>query len=542
MSGKTAKVVGAILASLAVCFFVGSLVLLADAMLRWPQPFFNADALYLPALFRDLFVDKYPLDGWALATAPVFFPEMPIFFLLAKAIGEVPAVLAWPGVLLTLWVVVALPLLHSLGPAHLRNWQLPLLCVCAGGFALLGTSGDIFFVELVSLVHPHGSLIVALLCVGLVERFHRKGGLLAPGILAVACAVAVASDLLFLPLFILPMLVVVLGHAGFRIARGKLAKIARPSAVAAVLVVSAWLGQRLPALLRGQNYFYYHSPDDSGELLWQTAGSALARIPFELFTAMTWPLGVALLMALVVCSLALVRVLRHPCAPEACGQRWLLAYFPIALVLVVAASAVRGQISYGSVLQPRYMSGVLTYPFLGAVLALLVLAQGFGTQKAPDRKAVVARTLLLLALLAFPVWLAGGRRAGGSLPRNELADCLDANRSLHQLQDGLGDYWVAKPATLFSRGGVRVHAVGAHLEIFHWVSNFWWYYGKAEKPAYNFVVMDRLHHPTVLRAFGPPDAKLSCGPGAVWVYHSNPKLAGYFGRPGLLLWKQSVGR
>ncbi len=41
---------------------------------------FSTDPLYLPSLYKDLFIDKYHLEGWLLNPSPNFFPDIFLFF------------------------------------------------------------------------------------------------------------------------------------------------------------------------------------------------------------------------------------------------------------------------------------------------------------------------------------------------------------------------------------------------------------------------------------------------------------------------------
>ena len=43
--------------------------------------FFNADALYLPSLYKDLMVNSGSYENWHLTPAPYFFPDMILYFL-----------------------------------------------------------------------------------------------------------------------------------------------------------------------------------------------------------------------------------------------------------------------------------------------------------------------------------------------------------------------------------------------------------------------------------------------------------------------------
>ena len=44
--------------------------------------FFNSDTLYLPSIYRDLFVDGFKIEGWFLNPAPNLFPDVFLYFIL----------------------------------------------------------------------------------------------------------------------------------------------------------------------------------------------------------------------------------------------------------------------------------------------------------------------------------------------------------------------------------------------------------------------------------------------------------------------------
>ena len=50
--------------------------------------FFNSDTLYLPSVYKDLFIDGYGIKGWELNPSPNFFPDMSVYFLLSYFIGD----------------------------------------------------------------------------------------------------------------------------------------------------------------------------------------------------------------------------------------------------------------------------------------------------------------------------------------------------------------------------------------------------------------------------------------------------------------------
>jgi hypothetical protein len=49
---------------------------------------FNADAIGVPYIFRDIFIDGGHLKDWQLASAPTLFPDMILYYLLFQIFGN----------------------------------------------------------------------------------------------------------------------------------------------------------------------------------------------------------------------------------------------------------------------------------------------------------------------------------------------------------------------------------------------------------------------------------------------------------------------
>lgn len=49
---------------------------------------FYGDTLYIPAVFRDIFLNDGSFSDWYFAPAPYFFPDMALYFLIKAIIGS----------------------------------------------------------------------------------------------------------------------------------------------------------------------------------------------------------------------------------------------------------------------------------------------------------------------------------------------------------------------------------------------------------------------------------------------------------------------
>ncbi|MCG6550948.1 MAG: hypothetical protein L7F77_01375 [Candidatus Magnetominusculus sp. LBB02] len=103
-----------------------------------------------------------------------------------------------------------------------------------------------------------------------------------------------------------------------------------------------------------------------------------------------------------------------------------------------------------------------------------------------------------------------------------LAQCLDNLKDKYNLSFGLSDYWNSKPATIFSKKGIRLYALTKDLKSYHWINNIDWYTGRNmpgyAKPFYNFIVVNSLDSQLIEQQFGKPTETLSCPGNSYEIY------------------------
>ena len=77
-------------------FVIGILILIYYSIApgsSYIQNMFSSDVMYLPAVFKDIFQDGYKFSDWNFNTAPYFFPDMVLFFILFAVAKSIPLAL-----------------------------------------------------------------------------------------------------------------------------------------------------------------------------------------------------------------------------------------------------------------------------------------------------------------------------------------------------------------------------------------------------------------------------------------------------------------
>ena len=137
-------------------------------------------------------------------------------------------------------------------------------------------------------------------------------------------------------------------------------------------------------------------------------------------------------------------------------------------------------------------------------------------------------------------WLALGqpmpRMLGWSSP---LASCLE-REGLHA---GLADYWIARRTSAASDWRVQIEPLDANGAARVWGNDWSWFahatLDPSRRPAYRFIVTDRLPLATIGSVYGAPDRVATCAGATIWVYddpnrlfdslaHASPFLADTF--------------
>ncbi|MCB1173444.1 MAG: hypothetical protein KDK39_07765 [Leptospiraceae bacterium] len=514
-----------------------------------PAAWLNADAYYFPMLYRDLFEQSYPLSGWSLATAPVFFPDLLIFFPLALLSNAVLAIYLYPLVWSLLWVLslyYAWRTVQETDPGRDQRLQSLGLLFALGGvlFLLAVTVESHLTPSLYSLVHPHGSSLCLIWSAAFWWRYLHTAQWKSLAGLALIALLTIPSDRLFWPLWVAPLAalsLVLLLHPFYRRRWQQLL-----TALGAVYL-AARTGQAALDWLRGAGYLYFGQLKIKREQLDAGYIASLVRLP-----AQAWRDShpIEIILAVLVISIAawyLLRLCRSIVlqGPVFAGNGQTKKYFALlwsgSLAATIGASSMVGYVYYeGDLWHARYLSGLFS-------LSLPLLVWSGWNVRLPRLLLALFSSGLSILILIFGLDYAARQKLpwrAEHLYLDPVARCLDDNKERWQIQDGLSDYWNAKSVTLFSKQGIRAHQITGDVNPYLWVNNFWWYYGSSSKPRYTFILPRRLEEQALREKFGPPHAIADCAGQAVWLYPDTPdsRLAGFLSPAVLDLWRSTIGR
>ena len=474
---------------------------------------YHADALYLPALYRDL-ASGQDLSGWSLPPAPYFFPDMLVFFGLNRVLGDFHlAILAYglTQILLFIFGLISLSrLITSLDP------YIESLVLLAGALFFLYYYATRFHLLSLMLISAHhfGGIVVGAGCLAILtstfEHPHIDGKVVLHVLMALLFStLTVASDMLYIIHFLVPaMLSVCLLVALTAITY-------RRALVYSSLCLSLPLGRVLNRMLVGSDTavalptFNFHN-------LWTGLLELISWI--QSFWLPRPLLSLAAISFVGTIGLVFTGIVRERkrCA-KPIQRLFVLSFLVFQLFACVLSVLYLGKVTQRYLLPLVIMPTFFGWPLLiaAACKPMSILNNQLGSK--------IVAFVVILTCLGILARIGIAPQIGQLVNYYpDLVRCMDDQTRQRHLQNGLSNYWQAKYISMLSHNDLHVIQLDADLHPFYWVNNRHWY----EQP-FEFIVIDprqpegsRLDRGKIIDRFGWPDDSFWCGSSEILIYHS----------------------
>lgn len=467
---------------------------------------FEADILYLPTLFSDIFSHEGKISDWYLTPAPYFFPDYPLFFV-SYILGldsydriAIFSVTQTSACFLTIWLLTR----HTLKPN-----SLPQASTATIGLIWLALStGNPFTLVLASACH-FGTYISSLLLAALWIRYkfstEKKHALQLRIAMCALAFIAALSDNLFLPQAIAP---IVATSLFFDLQD----KNSTTEADRFYLLLAAFgaMGSASYKFIIPNHTRY---PTVIGI---ENAQKHLADI-YIIFQKLIQdnPVYGAVLAIYVV---LLIRHLRLAFRSKA-DQRppkpltWLVLFSFFAICSTVAATCLATNLPMAS----RYLMPALLWPVL---ISTMLVAHQMGTRF--FAAATIGSALTVAALSIDSYKIASQHRISTTYYPAEIA-CIDALIDQEDLHNGIAQYWDAKPLQQFSRRDLIIAQHSENLNEERWITS-----KKYFRNYYDFAVISenlpapyRISTAAISKINGIPHKTRHCGGKTVYIYGKN---------------------
>ncbi|SHI47108.1 hypothetical protein SAMN05444280_102189 [Tangfeifania diversioriginum] len=460
--------------------------------------FFNSDALYLPSIYKDIFIDNSGFAGWHLNAAPNFFPEWPLYFTVRYITGDFKIA----GVVYSLIYVLAVNVLTvSVIKYVFKRIDYRHLILINIGFALFlhqyilmnvfYETAFLFFVGF-----HGGAYLMALLSLLLFLFYLRRGKVIHLVLLLIIVFLGVLSDRLLIMYYVVPSLLILffIRNNEFRL---------RILFSSAASILAAFFGMILYNFIKNSEFIYIiglgYKKFDLAKITpafnnyLQTLTGMIEAGGVELIIVAVFIIsiiaGTGLSLKAIFCSKAKIGNLFL--------EKVLLVFMTGYIVIVALTPVVHGTFLGQGHLRYNFSSFYIAMSFFFVILFLL-------ERKKPKISAFVS--ILTLALVVAATFSAIRNEKNNDTIKGlislsnyypEEVKLIDEVAKEHDLQYGVGNYWYAKKTTMFSKEDVRIYTALEDLRAWLHVTNENWYFtnrkGKYGNPRFNFVLLNNLN-------------------------------------------------
>lgn len=459
----------------------------------------NADALYLPTLFKDILADGGHIREWFLTPAPYFFPDYPVY-LVAYGIGDTPfsQILAFA----LIQTVLALGAMVLVARAAVRVHALLAASTILAVLVWLALSvGEPFNFIFNSAFH-YGAFVAAACAVALWIRFtcemndRINSGLLVT--LAVVSFATTLSDNLFIVQFVAPLLATQIFFAiatrDFSFRREGAAVLVAACGVLGALSYP-WLVEKQTRIAAeiGTGKLVSNITD-----LYGLVATAVANQPI---------LGIILAAYFCIVFQAIFRAFRG--GKERAPFHWIAVFSLASMGATAGALALTTNIPMAG----RYLIAALSWPVIVVVLFLANVLR--------ERFLPLALGITALALVAMgwssSQWI---RQNGLKKYYPQEISCIDAALENEGLRHGIAAYWDAKTLQNLSRLDLQVAQYFEDLGEMRWITSERYF-----RSTYDFAIIPKRAEPpyripldALTRLNGAPRRVVTCEHSQVVIY------------------------
>jgi hypothetical protein len=460
-----------------------------------------SDTLYLPSIFKDLFIDHTGFGTWNLNGAPNFFPDMPLYFIINAFTKNIIVALFTFSLIQYLYLLLFSWLfLKAFFP------KIPLYSISLGFllmllFFFITTIKNNFVVTfyIISVSFHLSAYILTLVCAWQSALYFRNGKNKNLIIYAIIAFLAALSDKLFIVIFSIPALswLFLLSKKEYR---KKLLVFFSASVITVIAAIVSYniinLSKALEFISTSGKTFQFNNILDSYRIMFDQHWHYISNFDVRGITDL---LALASFMATIYLLFRKRKLIFSKAEIEKNDflELCYLLFFAGSVFLTFNAPAINGYYVGWAILRFNiyaiYLS-ILNFSFLAFVLV---------RYNAKFKNMIVIPVLVLLILFSVahassytiktkPV--KGLRDFFHYQPRwvNEI-DSVCQTKDVHY---GVADYANAKHFTMFSKYNNRIYSVHFNLCPWHHVTNEDWFYGgekgKFSKPEFRFVITQRL--------------------------------------------------
>jgi len=468
--------------------------------------------LYLPSIYKDLFIDKSGLAGWNLNAAPNFLPDMMIFFIISSFFNNFISACFTFSVLQVITVIILLATMYKSIFEELNFIYLSIASLLMSMFllAFLVNHDFVYSFYMLSISYHVGGCIMSIASITLLFRYLNTEKKLYLVILFIISLLSVINDRLYVFMFSFPVFSLLIMLFLKKEKRLLYIKILVANSIALLL------GLFLFRMLRLSGYVHIISLSWKAFNFGNIIPSLKIFLEQHLFYISKFDfrgiIDLLFLFSFVTHIIFLFKNLSKALKGKDFNRNELtyLLIFTSFLFITLIAPIING--SYVSQAIFRYN----IYSLYAGVFSIGFLLYKF---RLPISYLKIILVILMISESIFIISRVCNQniRKGLSDFMNyypEEVQYIDKLAKKNNLKYGIAEYWNAKYITMLSKQNLRVYTVLDNLSAWYHVTNQNWFYknGKGEygNPEFNFFIPQKLNKEKISKQLGTPKDTLHC--------------------------------
>lgn len=478
--------------------------------------YFNSDTLYLPSIYKDLFIDKSGLAGWHLNGAPNFLPDMFLFVIVRSFFNHfIPACFAFSLTQLVI-VLVLLSVLYKTIFRSINYVYLSFAIILMSSFLLVTLVNDdfVYTFYLLSISYHLGAFIMFLISIIILFKYLKTKKRIQLIILFIVSIVSIINDRIYLVMFSFPVYWLILTL---------FIKIEEKERFIKILIyntVSILIGLFLFRMLRLSGYihiislswkvFSFDNIIPSLKMFTEQHLYYLKEFDFRGIINLLFLISFFIHLYLLIKNIILIINKRDFNEIEFI---YLLIFIPAVFFILITP-----------ILNGNYVSwALLRYNIYSFYIGIFSYA--FLIYKLNSRIRISSNYLTIIIILFLSIEsiyiiekvnknniIEGLTNFMTYYPEN--VKCIDELSEKEDLRYGVAEYWKAKYITMFSKKDVRVYTVLENLSSWYHVMNQNWYYqnkkGEFGNPKFSFILTNGINNEAIKNNLGNPTDTIYC--------------------------------
>ncbi len=441
--------------------------------------FFSSDSLYLPSIYKDLFLDEGSFCGWHFNYAPNFFPDMLFYFLLMFFTGGNFIVSSFLFAVIQFYFIlfVVFKLFKTFEPGLTFNgFSLPILL-----FSLMPLTYIIdndFYISFMAFTNSYhtGAFLMSLVSILLVLNYLKNPKWLFLILFFIVSVIAIPCDKLYLILFTAPamccfIILLILKYKKKYILLLLLSSVL--AVITGLVIFDKFTDDTCFFLSRAYRYMSFENIHSSWKVFAYQTITYISEFSIkQLFLIISLlPFPVLLFQTLY----KTIQIFKKNASVDLKYVYFLFSTF--AIPIIILGPIING--SYGG-------WDCIRYSIFGFFLSLFNLILLFYDKK---RFAIASNIIsgCLVVGLCLTCIIGSKRQSPARGLKNFFAYYpkeareLDSLSRVLNIQYGItNDYWRAKRLTMFSKCDVRLYSAHDEGTPYSHVTNEYWFLGKKE--------------------------------------------------------------